>query len=316
MPTIKTIMPAGGGDYISLQDWWNNWASQQATADQWAECYSGDCGFFSNYELPHVATPDSTHFFRIYAAEGESPFASYVGLENGTEHYSELEGLHLTNSYCFYCAFLVGVKLQQCRFEGLVEIQPAGTGVSLVDNNVFAGEDLYASLYIDAAAGDVLVYNNTLINKQGDNAFFALLVENMFGGTITVENNLIFGPNATGAMSLTGVTVVANNNITHDGTGDDYGGTGAQVNVDPEDVFTDFSSGDYSLKLASLAIDAGKTIPAISVDNVGTSRPQGVAFDIGAYEYPQAPPPPTGGPRWPTALARRNRFASPGRPAP
>jgi hypothetical protein len=47
----------------------------------------------------------------------------------------------------------------------------------------------------------------------------------------------------------------------------------------------DPAKGDVSLRAGSPAIDRGVTIAAIQSDKVGTSRPQGAAYDIGAYEY-------------------------------
>jgi hypothetical protein len=47
--------------------------------------------------------------------------------------------------------------------------------------------------------------------------------------------------------------------------------------------------GDYHLVPASPAIDAGQTLPDVTVDIEGNPRPQGAASDIGAYER-TAPP--------------------------
>ena len=40
MANVKTVKPAGGGDFTSLLAW-EDYADGQSTADQWAECYSG-----------------------------------------------------------------------------------------------------------------------------------------------------------------------------------------------------------------------------------------------------------------------------------
>nr|MBS3809774.1 hypothetical protein [Desulfobacterales bacterium] len=64
-------------------------------------------------------------------------------------------------------------------------------------------------------------------------------------------------------------------------------GSNSLINQDPYDLFVDPDSGDYSLKSGSNAIDAGTDLSAEmdSVDIAGTSRPQGSAWDIGAFEY-------------------------------
>ena len=51
-------------------------------------------------------------------------------------------------------------------------------------------------------------------------------------------------------------------------------------------MLVNVSGRDFRLQRGSPAIDAGVADPnAPAVDYVGTVRPQGRAFDIGAYEY-------------------------------
>src|SRR5205085_12320647 len=67
--------------------------------------------------------------------------------------------------------------------------------------------------------------------------------------------------------------------------------------------FVDSTSDAYQLALGSPAIDTGVTLAQVTTDIAGTSRPQGVAYDVGAYERavdvapppppPPAPPPPS-----------------------
>src|ERR1044071_371936 len=67
--TIKTIKPAGGGDYTTLAAW-EDWADGQTNAAQWAECYSGgDLGTvdFGGW----ASTPNATNYPRIYVPLGE-----------------------------------------------------------------------------------------------------------------------------------------------------------------------------------------------------------------------------------------------------
>jgi hypothetical protein len=43
---------------------------------------------------------------------------------------------------------------------------------------------------------------------------------------------------------------------------------------------------DYALAAGSAPVDAGVTIPAVTMDRAGVARPQGRHFDVGAYERP------------------------------
>jgi len=55
------------------------------------------------------------------------------------------------------------------------------------------------------------------------------------------------------------------------------------VNQDP--LFVDISNYNFHLRSDSPAIDRGATLTDFSYDKDGISRPQGAAWDIGAYEY-------------------------------
>lgn len=74
-------------------------------------------------------------------------------------------------------------------------------------------------------------------------------------------------------------------------------------------MFFDESVFDFRLQATSPLIDAGATVADAANDYVGVSRPQGAAFDIGAYEFiddgSQPPPPPVDNtpPATPTSLA-------------
>ena len=68
----------------------------------------------------------------------------------------------------------------------------------------------------------------------------------------------------------------------------------SSVNADPK--FVDIANNNFQLQAGSPAVDAGAN-DGISRDIVQTPRPQGVAYDIGAYEFTGAAtqPPPTQG---------------------
>jgi hypothetical protein len=61
-------------------------------------------------------------------------------------------------------------------------------------------------------------------------------------------------------------------------------------------IFRAPQNGDFRLQEGSSAINAGTNLPEVISDCAGTARPQGTAWDIGAYEYlevlPNRPPVP------------------------
>ena len=93
----------------------------------------------------------------------------------------------------------------------------------------------------------------------------------------TAENNIIYGNNG---VCVTGGTF--NNNLTDVAVGRGSG------NLVGNPAFVDATNGDFRLGVGSLAIGAGKTIAAVASDFAGMERPQGAAYDIGAYERPAA----------------------------
>ncbi len=58
--------------------------------------------------------------------------------------------------------------------------------------------------------------------------------------------------------------------------------------VEGDPLFTDWPAGDYHLTKGSPCIDAGTNLGAFPLDYEGTKRPQGMAFDIGAFEFKQS----------------------------
>jgi hypothetical protein len=75
-----------------------------------------------------------------------------------------------------------------------------------------------------------------------------------------------------------------------------YTGDNAVNGGDPG--WTSITTGDATLASAdSILVDVGATLAGVTTDKAGTARPQGSAYDIGAYEYGASPAPPATGTR-------------------
>ncbi len=59
-----------------------------------------------------------------------------------------------------------------------------------------------------------------------------------------------------------------------------------RVETDP--LFTNSANSNFTLQSTSPAINTGITLPLVSTDFLGITRPQGSAYDIGAYEYEES----------------------------
>jgi hypothetical protein len=93
----------------------------------------------------------------------------------------------------------------------------------------------------------------------------------------SIENNIIY-------QNGTGITTEAS-----------ASNTVALYNFTSDPQFTNAAGLDFSLRAGSPAIDKGVTLAAVATDIRGILRPQGGAYDVGAYESssqasPPAPP--------------------------
>jgi hypothetical protein len=186
-----------------------------------------------------------------------------------------------------------------------------------------------------AEADDVTIRNNLIydcargwcvqrFNTGGHNSVNLLILNNTFGfenpyrdghiiiATSTtgmrVENNIFYDPRAAG-ISITGGTHTSGtikNNLAHAGatvTGSTTGFTvdGNIENTDP--LVTDGdATPDFHLTADSPAIGAGLTLSEVTDDFDGVARPDGAAYDIGAFEFEGAgedPPSPAPDSGWP-----------------
>ena len=371
MPTIKTIMPAGGGDYLSLQAWWN-WAKTQPTADQWAECYSG--GNLGGLSMTGATfTPNVTEYVRIYAANGHGhggqfDQGAFIEVVTGDcisslPHQTRIDGLRMkatastvVNAIATATDYFISVTncileateiYTACLAVALDEfIQPAPDAVIFTANNLLKAvntseTDYLWGMYVyyyptfedpQPATPKWICLNNTVYvvtskdeftDYYGSGIHLQTFNEYADWSASLIANNIVVGDARSSIIVETALSFPANrviNNLIFDNviSGLYPHDPSNLTNQSAAAVLADYLNDDYSLAVGSPAINAGTDLTAegLVTDILGQSRPQGVSYDIGAFEYPQDPPPPTGGPRWPVALARRNRFASPGRLAP
>ena len=120
------------------------------------------------------------------------------------------------------------------------------------------------------------LYNNTIYGNKMNAEGSGLKMSNG-----TAVNNIIWGNGTKGSASVTGGTF--NTNITDNVVARGVG------NVAADPLMTDADRGDFTIGAKSPAWEAGATLADVTVDYVGTARPQGAALDIGALERPYVP---------------------------
>jgi parallel beta-helix repeat protein len=130
---------------------------------------------------------------------------------------------------------------------------------------------------------------------SGHQAYGNLIYNNKRGAGITavssgsrIFNNTIFN-NDSGIYVFPGASqTVIRNNITYGNriaVINDGSGTTFSNNLEIDPKFVAPGSFDFRLQSSSPAINAGVTLTEVAIDLDGTSRPQGSAYDIGAFEY-------------------------------
>jgi hypothetical protein len=149
---------------------------------------------------------------------------------------------------------------------------------------------------IVASGTGAQVYNNVVYdipNSAGGSAGISVYS----GASAQVYNNTVFGTAGQGiAIEAGASSAVVRNNISF-GNASDYGDRGQGTTADHNllsvnPMFASSSEGNFQLKNGSPAIDTGLSISLVAADSEGTTRPQGGAFDIGAFEFTGSGPKP------------------------
>jgi parallel beta-helix repeat protein len=145
-----------------------------------------------------------------------------------------------------------------------------------------------------ASGSNNIAYNNIICGQVNG---YGIQIAYTNGGTNNqVYNNTIYSNDLAGIyIDPTAPNSIINNNIIYNnGSGIvDGGATGTVLsnNLTTDPKFVNVSANDFSLQASSPAINAGMTISVVTTDMKGVARPQGAAYDIGAYEYSQGTTP-------------------------
>ena len=208
----------------------------------------------------------------------------------GINYNALIEG-NIIHDVCF------GIGGQAISCDG---VQDSRILNNLVYNSHSKGISLFGQ---DAAQGsqrDIVVNNTVLTAADGGSAL--RMADNSPGNT--VYNNVFYSYNTSAACidlnseDLVGLVSdynVVTNRIYVDGSTVSFSAWKSNYHEDahsliatPTQLFANNAANDYHLVAGSPAVDAGTATDAPATDIVGTPRPQGAGYDIGAYELPFA----------------------------
>jgi Right handed beta helix region len=164
----------------------------------------------------------------------------------------------------------------------------SGTNIT-VRNNVFynISRGWAIHCYPDVLS-QLYIVNNTFAFPNPHKVGHIIIAATL--GNAVIANNIFYQPLTAGVWFNGGATsnVIVEYNLTMGGTAAEGNGAGVTLsnnldNIDPKLV--NALGVDFQLVSGSPAIDAGVTLPYVTNDFLGTTRPQGAAYDIGAFEF-------------------------------
>lgn len=149
------------------------------------------------------------------------------------------------------------------------------TGNLIANNTVLVASDGRWALNIQDGATNNSAYNNILWNAHS------------FRGTLDISPDSLAGYTADNNAVMDRFTTDGGDSVMTLADWQQQTGQDMHSFVStPAALFVDAGGDDYELSATSPAADTGKTLSDVTEDILGVARPQGPAFDVGAYERP------------------------------
>jgi parallel beta-helix repeat protein len=149
------------------------------------------------------------------------------------------------------------------------------TGNRVLNNTVIVAANGRWALNIQDGATGNTVRNNILYNLHSFRGSIDICSACLTG--FTSDRNVVMD-----RFTTNGGSTIINLAQWQDATGQDSN----SIVAVPSALFMDAAGDDYRLNATSPALDVGETRADVPIDLVGTQRPQGPGFDVGAYERP------------------------------
>lgn len=211
------------------------------------------------------------HVFNCALTDTTTP-TGYPFYLAGNDHLIEYSEIDHAWGYCLHIyqsppgPFPQRTIIRNNRLHDCSISKPSSAAIGLVagDNHMAYNNVLYANrghgIMTYSGTSNSKIYNNTVYGGAQTGIY---LYANSSGAD--VRNNIVYG-NGTSQILDDGTTTNLYKNLT----------------TDPR--FVNAAALDFTLQPTSPAIDAGQSLAEVVTDIKNTPRPQGGAYDIGAYE--------------------------------
>ena len=214
------------------------------------------------------ASPDFNEFINVevaYTAWSRSCNGSSEGQKDGYCH-----GFYVSGSN----NLLDGMLLHHNNGFG-VQFYPQGNRNNTIRNSISHSNK---GTGLASLGDDNKVINNVVYNNDGGGL---LITES----NCLVYNNTVYNnPSGWGGMNIQGSGHKVKNNLFYQNSVSGMSLDSTNLNgTNPQ--FVNSGTGNFRLQAGSPAIDRGTALTESNTDIVGTPRPQGASFDIGAYEF-------------------------------
>lgn len=256
---------------------------------------------------------DGTHKITVYTPQGGTESINnwrHAGVWDDDKASYERAGDGINSSVQNFTIDGLQLKLtNQYSTKYLLRVGAVNSGATFTVRNCIIVGDVsgtggHVGIYLPDSDCTYYAHNNIIYGFNTGSAGSGVECSGS-GGTYYIYNNIIFdcyqgiyGITANAYIkncAVFGNTDDFNGTLTIDHCASDDGDGTNAVDISPNATeaddwaaaFTDYTNGDFSLKSGSPLIDAGTDLSAVmdSVDIIGTSRPQGDYWDIGAFEY-------------------------------
>ena len=154
-------------------------------------------------------------------------------------------------------------------------------------NNIFKNNVVYnttSSGIITMSSPGNYIYNNTI--DHNTSGFAGILLANQAtsfnSNNNVVINNILTNNNRALVVEGSATGIIAKYNLYYGNASNGYSSANS-IYANP--LYVNSGSFNFNIQSTSPAINAGNTIAEIMYDIEGTPRPQGSAYDIGAFEF-------------------------------